>query len=647
MNNNINFMINVSELNELYKGDKKIVIIDVRSSEEYYKGHIKQAINIPEIFTYLPNGLTTTKEKNDFVDFFEDVFSNAGIVKDEIVVFYEEKFTLKSPRGLTILKYLGYDEKKIKVLDGGYFSWKNSDLKISTRLYKNVKSNFVAEPLRDFFIDYDEMMNALTNNSIIKLDVRDKDEWIGISSSPYGMNFAPKKGRLPNSTWIEWYKFITENMLSVKSLDKIQFELDKKGIKQKDEIILYCFKGARLSNSYIALRKLGYENIKIYFAGWNEWCRKTDAPFINEVENTNNPLLQENIALKKQLDKLQLEKTKLIDFPKYNKEPIFAFEREGELSICNNPKKEKLPFIKEYMDIFPEDTKNDIYNMIDNNLEKNTVIKKDNSYYSFRLLGSREANRILVYGHDITQIKKNEKQLIEQSKLAALGEMIGNIAHQWRQPLSVISTAATGMQLQKEYNMLTDDIFLKSCNSINDNVQYLSKTIDDFKNFIQGDRTKKYFCFQETIDSFLQLVDGKLKSNNIQLLVNIEENIIINGYENELLQCLMNIVNNSIDALIEEVTGNRFIFITSFIKDHIIYIKISDNAKGISEDVLPNIFEPYFTTKHQSLGTGLGLHMTYNLIVEGMKGTIEASNVSYEYNEYNYIGAEFLISLPT
>jgi len=243
------------------------------------------------------------------------------------------------------------------------------------------------------------------------------------------------------------------------------------------------------------------------------------------------------------------------------------------------------------------------------------------------------------------ELKDKEKILLEQSKLASMGEMIGNIAHQWRQPLSVISTGATGIQLQKEYDMLTDQFLDETCDAINNNAQYLSKTIDDFKNFIKGNRKKEVFNLTNCINSFLHLVNGAIKNNNINIVLNLEEDIKVDGYENELIQCLINIFNNSKDAFKEQNIEQKLLFIDTFEKENIVTIKIRDNANGIKEDILPKIFEPYFTTKDQSLGTGLGLHMTYNLIVDGMQGTIEAKNVTFVYNDIEYTGAEFTIKL--
>jgi signal transduction histidine kinase/ABC-type nitrate/sulfonate/bicarbonate transport system substrate-binding protein len=260
----------------------------------------------------------------------------------------------------------------------------------------------------------------------------------------------------------------------------------------------------------------------------------------------------------------------------------------------------------------------------------------------------KDLNKILNTKVQI-EIEKNMKQneiLSQQSKMAALGEMIGNIAHQWRQPLSAISTGASGMKLQKEYDLLSDENFNKTCDSINDNAQYLSKTIDDFSNFIKGDRTKTIFNLTDNMNSFLHLVEGTIKNNNISIILDLEDDVKINGYENELTQCFINIFNNAKDALLEKKIDDKFIFIsTSLINDKAI-IKIKDTAKGIEKNILTKIFEPYFTTKHNNQGTGLGLHMSYNLIVDGMGGEIEVNNVEYEYNSEKYTGAEFTITLP-
>jgi len=255
-------------------------------------------------------------------------------------------------------------------------------------------------------------------------------------------------------------------------------------------------------------------------------------------------------------------------------------------------------------------------------------------------------NHFISHISDITNLREREVILSQQSKLASMGEMIGNIAHQWRQPLSVISTGATGMLMQKKLAVLSDESFEKTCNMINDNVQHLSKTIDDFRNFIKGDREKLKFNVEQSINCLLNLLDGSIRHNNITMIVDVEKKIIIDSYENELTQCLMNIFNNAKDVLKENNKDKpKLVYIKVKKKDNNAVIKIRDNGGGIPSDILPKIFEPYFTTKHKSQGTGLGLNMTYNLIVSGLKGTIEAKTVKFKYQDKTYKGAEFKIVL--
>lgn len=248
----------------------------------------------------------------------------------------------------------------------------------------------------------------------------------------------------------------------------------------------------------------------------------------------------------------------------------------------------------------------------------------------------------------ILEVEKNlqiQNTLFKSEKMASMGEMIGNIAHQWRQPLSVISMASTAMQVEKEFGMLDDETFYKNSKLINTNAQYLSKTIDDFRNFIKGNRVKSIFVLEDSIKSFTTLVKGTVKNEDIDVVFDLQKNIKVDGYENELIQCFINIFNNAKDVLIERNIENKLILISTLINNDKVLIKFKDNAGGIPENILPKIFEPYFTTKHQSKGTGLGLHMSYKLIVDGMDGTIEADNVNFEYNGQNYDGAEFTISL--
>ena len=237
-----------------------------------------------------------------------------------------------------------------------------------------------------------------------------------------------------------------------------------------------------------------------------------------------------------------------------------------------------------------------------------------------------------------------QEKLFKADKLASMGEMISNIAHQWRQPLSVISTLATGIKLQKEINSLKDEELIENIDLINKNAQYLSKTIDDFKNFIKGSKNTQYYNLTETIENFNSIITSSIKNKNIKLIFDLDNDIMIEGNPNQLIQCLINIFNNSKDAL-EEIEQNEYlIFINTQKNKDKILLKIKDNAGGIPEDIFSKIYDPYFTTKHQSQGTGLGLHMTYRLITESMYGKIDASNVEFIYKNKNYKGVEFTLS---
>ncbi|WP_201522751.1 sensor histidine kinase [Aliarcobacter butzleri] len=241
------------------------------------------------------------------------------------------------------------------------------------------------------------------------------------------------------------------------------------------------------------------------------------------------------------------------------------------------------------------------------------------------------------------ELDNKQAILYQQSKMAAMGEMIGNIAHQWRQPLSIITTATSGMVLQKQMGVLTDEFFFEASNRINTSSQYLSQTIDDFRNFFIPNKEKSEVNLIEIFKKTLDLISAQFSSKDIEIIKNIE-GVEFESYENELIQALINILNNSRDELIKK-DGERFIFVDAFEKDNFINIIIKDNAGGVIKENLDKIFEPYFTTKYKSQGTGIGLYMTEEIITKHLNGTICVENVEFTYNEKEYFGAEFTIRI--
>ena len=242
------------------------------------------------------------------------------------------------------------------------------------------------------------------------------------------------------------------------------------------------------------------------------------------------------------------------------------------------------------------------------------------------------------------KVHDKDKLLFQQSKMAAMGEMLESIAHQWRQPLSVITTVTSGLKVQKEYKMLTDDELDDGLNNIQESADHLSQTIDDFRDFYKDNKSKVLFKVSSTIEKSLHLLSSKFKNKNIEIISDIDQ-IEILGYPNELIQVFMNILNNSRDALDSNKITQKMIFITTETKEDKLIIKFYDNGNGIDKKYLPEIFNHKFTTKSDQDGTGIGLYMS-KLIVEKVGGTIIVQNKEFEYEGISYKGAEFIITLP-
>jgi signal transduction histidine kinase len=226
--------------------------------------------------------------------------------------------------------------------------------------------------------------------------------------------------------------------------------------------------------------------------------------------------------------------------------------------------------------------------------------------------------------------------------------MIGNIAHQWRQPLSAIATSASGMQLTQYSGALTDEDIISYSEAIIKNANYLSQTIDDFRDFIKSDKKITRFDVNHAVKKCLDIVNSSINNHNLNVQSNFTDEIFIANYENELQQAVINIFSNAKDALKDNIadSDDRIVFIETKEEDNNAIVIIRDTAGGIDEEIMEKIFEPYFTTKHQSQGTGLGLYMTHQIVVDSMKGLISVENVTFEYENKTFTGAEFVITLP-
>ncbi len=246
---------------------------------------------------------------------------------------------------------------------------------------------------------------------------------------------------------------------------------------------------------------------------------------------------------------------------------------------------------------------------------------------------------------EIDKNNQKHKFITQQTKKVAMAEILENIAHQWRQPLSVISVAATGIKVKEEHNILEEDDLINAIELINENTQLLSKTIDDFSSFYKDEKVFNDFFIRDTITKALNLFKIQFDQKNIVIINNIV-NFQIKSIENELIQVLINILNNSKDALVTNINDKRFIFITTYKDKNNFIIEIKDNAEGIQRRFLDKVFEPYFTTKHKSQGAGIGLYMSEQIITKHLNGSISVKNESFKYQDIKYKGACFTISLP-
>ncbi len=227
------------------------------------------------------------------------------------------------------------------------------------------------------------------------------------------------------------------------------------------------------------------------------------------------------------------------------------------------------------------------------------------------------------------EIKKRvqkEQLLIQQSKLATMGEMIGNIAHQWRQPLSEIGAILMRLEVKYEYKELDDESFYQTLNECNIILSHMSNTISDFQNFFKPSKKKSKFSLQDACESASFIISSSLRHNNIAFEIDIDNNAEVYGYPREFSQTVLNILSNAKDVLIARKVQNPFIKLTIKTGKYYALVNIEDNGGGIKADIADRIFEPYFTTKHAKKGTGIGLYMCKTIIEENMQGYIDFSN---------------------
>ena len=238
---------------------------------------------------------------------------------------------------------------------------------------------------------------------------------------------------------------------------------------------------------------------------------------------------------------------------------------------------------------------------------------------------------------DITELRLKDNILMQQAKLAQMGEMINMIAHQWRQPLNAISGAAIKLNMQNDMGITTKEDIKKSTEFIENMSQNMSQIIDDFINFTKPTNKKELIQFEDILKEIFNIINPQLVNYNINVNTDVEKNLTILTYKKELEHVMMNIIANARDALKNIEDDDKGIEIKIYPEKDKCKIEISDNAGGISDKVIERVFEPYYTTKEQGEGTGLGLYMSRKIVEEHLNGTIIVNNTK--------IGAKFTIVL--
>jgi thiosulfate/3-mercaptopyruvate sulfurtransferase len=256
-------LITPAELSDMVKSEP-IVVIDTRDPATYAAGHLPNAVNIHDIFTYLatstPEGVAALRDK------FAGIFGAAGLSGTETAVVYEQSMNTgfgQSCRGYVLLRYLGYP--KVKILHGGYVAWTTAGLPTSTAVPTPAPKSFPIDPnAAGILVDLQSMKAAVADANIVKLDTR----------------FCPRKGRIPGAVWLEWYRMMKPSPSGpmFKSREEILAECATVGVTPATPVVLYCFKGARASNTLVALKEAGIENVTLYFGSWNEWSRDPSLP---------------------------------------------------------------------------------------------------------------------------------------------------------------------------------------------------------------------------------------------------------------------------------------------------------------------------------------------------------------------------------
>jgi signal transduction histidine kinase len=273
--------------------------------------------------------------------------------------------------------------------------------------------------------------------------------------------------------------------------------------------------------------------------------------------------------------------------------------------------------------------------MFDYSLNKNIVFEEVNSKNEIAVINNSAAKMIKKIEEEVEKRILFEKEIMQKNRLASMGEMLDNIAHQWRQPLMKINGILLNTDRAIELKKYDENYLQNQLNEISNTVFFMSNTIDTFREFLNPNRAKNRFEILNSIKKAIKLLDTSL--SDVEISFNALEHEI-EAFESEFIQVIIAILSNTIDIFEEREIEKKVLNINIYEKEFNVYIEIEDNAKGIDKDIIEQIFDPYFTTKYKLGGTGMGLYIAKTIMINSFNGDISVINTN--------IGAKFIITTP-
>lgn len=280
MNTTVTTLLSGSEALAMQQSGEAI-IVDVRDGEDYSKEHIAGAISVPQMFYHLSK--TSDADLEEAKALFETLLREAGVTEDTYVILYEDGMSSRfggSFRGWWWLNLFGHD--KAGVLDGGYKEWKAAGLPVDDVAMTPTPSHFNITLNHSVLARKDDVLAAIDDPSVVLLDNRDAREWFCEGSSPYDTpdkDFSPRRGRIPGASWVEWTDLMDDSdSPTFRTPEEIREIMQDKGISPEDDVIIYCFKGSRASNTFAALKSAGFTKLRNYLGSWYEWAADESLP---------------------------------------------------------------------------------------------------------------------------------------------------------------------------------------------------------------------------------------------------------------------------------------------------------------------------------------------------------------------------------